>query len=175
MIRKLFLSALIIGLPGAAIAEQKPAPEGLECPIEIAGGERISVGAAALEPGVTGYCVYYLVGETDFDALTMTLRVADGSYDWQANFKTPKVAEGGMKLVDETVGPAPFGDGERSATMITLSRPEADLGPITESFSTLWVFELGNDGYVSLEEEYNNVSAPMRATLREALLRAQKG
>jgi hypothetical protein len=53
--------------------------------------------------------------------------------------------------------------------------PEADLGPVTKSFSTLWVFDLGGGRFISLDEEYNNVSEPMRAPLREALLKAQKG
>ncbi len=167
--------ALAAGLALPAAAEDKPAPPGLVCPVEIAGGERISVATAAAEPGVTGYCVYYLVGETDFEAVTMILRTANADYDWQSSFKAPKIDKGGMAVDEETTKTVPFGDGQKQAKVVTLSVPEEDLGPVTKSFSTLWVFDLGGGHFVSLDEEYNNVSEPMRADLREALLKAQKG
>lgn len=174
MIRKIIVTAMLVGSAGPVAGEEKLAPEGLVCPVEIAGGERISVASAGTIPGVTGYCVYYLAGETDFEALSMTLRIADADYDWKASFKEPKIAKGGMDLVEETVVSMAFGDGERQATLITLSRPEEDLGPITETFSTLLVFALGDGGFVSLEEEYNNLVESKRVPLREALLKAQK-
>lgn len=175
MSRLIISAAILAGLAGPTIAEEKVAPEGLVCPVEIAGGELISVATATPEPGVTGYCVYYLVGETDFEAVTMTLRAADSGYDWQASFKAPKIEKGGMAPVAETVEVLPYGEGEKPATLISLSVAEKDLGPITESFSNLWVFDLGDGRIVSLEEEYNNVSEAMRGPLREALLKVQQG
>lgn len=167
------MACLLAGATTAGAAEDKPAPEGLTCPVDIAGGERISVGDVAPTPGVTGFCIYYLVGETDFEAVTMTLRIADADYDWQASFKAPKIDKGGMQVVQEGTLSAPLGDGNATATVTTLSVAEQDLGPVTESFSTLWVFDLADGRKLSLEEEYNNVSEPMRPALREALLKAQ--
>ena len=43
---------LIAGATAAAAADEKPVPDGLTCPVEIAGGERISVGDVAPTPGV---------------------------------------------------------------------------------------------------------------------------
>lgn len=174
MNRKIIVTAMLIGLAGPAAGQEKPVPEGLVCPVEIAGGERISVASPGIKPGVIGYCVYYLAGDTDFEALTMTLRIADSTYDWKASFKEPKIAKGGMDLVEETVQPISLGDGERQASVVTLSRSEEDLGPITETFSTLLVFELEDGRFISLEEEYNNLVESKRAPLREALLKAQE-
>ncbi len=176
MPRLIILAAILAGLAGpAAAAEEKPAPQGLVCPVDIAGGERISVATAAPTPGVTGYCVYYLLGDTDFETVSMTLRVATSAYDWEKSFKQPKMEKGGMTVDEETVKTVPFGNGEKKATVVTLSVPEEDLGPITKSYVTLWVFDLGGGRFISLEEGYNNVSEKMRAPLREALLKAQKG
>jgi hypothetical protein len=175
MPRLIIAAAILACLAGPSVSEEKTAPAGLVCPAALAGGELISVATAAPEPGVTGYCVYYLVGETDFEAVTMTLRAADATYDWKASFKAPKIAKGGMTPVADTVEVVPFGGGEKPATLISLSVAEKDLGPITESFSTLWVFDLGDGRFVSLEEEYSNVSEAMRGALREALLKAQQG
>lgn len=163
---------------GAAAAEtkpDKPTPPGLVCPVDIAGGERISVSNASAEPGITGYCVYYLAGDTDAETVTVILAAANADYDWQVSFKKPKMDKGGMSVVEETTKTAPFGSGQKQANEITLSVPEEDLAPITKSFSTLWVFDLGNGHFVSLDEEYNDVSDSMRAPFREALLKAQKG
>ncbi|WP_421723354.1 hypothetical protein [Bauldia sp.] len=165
--------ALFLIASNFAAAEEVTFPDGLTCPEEIAGGERISVALETRTPGVLGYCVYYLLGETDLESVTLTLRVADDSYDWDASFKAPKIDKGGMRLVEEGPQSAPFGDAEREATMITLTIEEEELGPITESFATLWVFDLGDGRVVSLEEEYNNISAEMRGPLRDALLKAQ--
>ena len=115
------MACLLAGATTAGAAEDKPAPEGLTCPVDIAGGERISVGDVAPTPGVTGFCIYYLVGETDFEAVTMTLRIADADYDWQASFKAPKIDKGGMQVVQEGTLSAPLGDGNATATVTTLS------------------------------------------------------
>ncbi len=169
-------ASVLIGLAGTAMAaEDKPVPEGLVCPVGIAGGERISVGEVAPTTGVTGFCIYYLVGETDFEAVTMTLRTTNADYDWQASFKAPKMEKGGMKVIEEGKRSAFLGKGKKVADVVTLGVDEEDLGPITQSFSTLWVFDLGNGHSLSLEEEYNNISEPMRAKLRDALLKAQTG
>ena len=164
---------MIAGATAAAAADEKPVPDGLTCPVEIAGGERISVGDVAPTPGVTGFCIYYLVGETDFEAVTMTLRITNADYDWEASFKAPKMQKGGMTVVEEGTLSAPLGDADAVASVTTLAVAEEDLGPVTQSFSTLWVFDLGDGRKLSLEEEYNNVSEPMRPPLREALLKAQ--
>lgn len=175
MIRKIIVTGMLIGFAGPVAGQEKPVPEGLVCPAEIAEGERISVASAGTEPGVTGYCVYFLVGETDFDALTMTLRIADDTYDWQSSFKQPKIDKGGMKVVEESTQSMPFGGGAREASVITLSRAEEDLGPITQSYSSLLVFSLEDGRFVSLEEEYNNLNEDRLSSLREALLKAQTG
>ncbi|MCP4384377.1 MAG: hypothetical protein GY798_23705 [Hyphomicrobiales bacterium] len=168
-------AAATFAIPALATAEDKPVPAGLTCPQEIAGGELISVATAAVTPGVLGYCVYYLLGETDLESVTATLRVADADYDWEVAFKAPKIEKGGMNLIEEETRAMPFGDRERDALVVTLGGAEEGLGQITESFATLWVFDLGNGRVISLEEEYNNVSEEMRAPLRDALLRAQSG
>jgi hypothetical protein len=165
--------SLTVGSSLVSAADEKPVPDGLTCPVEIAGGERISYGDVAPTPGVTGFCIYYLVGETDFEAVTMTLRITNADYDWQASFKAPKMEKGGMRVVEEGTLSASLGGKKASALVTTLGVAEEDLGPVTQSFSTLWVFDLGDGRKLSLEEEYNNVSEPMRPALREALLEAQ--
>ncbi|MEQ8695418.1 MAG: hypothetical protein RLT05_02535 [Bauldia litoralis] len=173
MKRALAAVAMLAGLAGPVVAQNEPVPDGLSCPVEIAGGERIAVGEVTRNPDVTGYCIYYLVGETDFEAVTMTLRTAPAGFDWRAAYQAPKIERGGMELVEEGTRAMPFGGDQQVAEVATIKVAEKDLGPISESFSTLWVFDLGNGRSLSLEEEYNNVSEPMRAALREALLETQ--
>ena len=94
--------ALALGWAAEPFAQEaaEALPDGLVCPEEIAGGERISVSRASAEPGVTGYCIYYLLGETDLESVTMTLRTANADYDWQRDFKAPKIEKGGMTAAD---------------------------------------------------------------------------
>ena len=169
-------AAAILASPIAAVAAEKPVPEGLVCPTEAAGAELISTALAATEPGVSGLCIYYLYDEANPDrSVTMTLRVGNADYDPDKSFKAPKIDLGGMTLVEEATRPTSFAGRTAPATIIVLSGKEADLGDITEVFDALTVFHLEGGRTLSLEEEYTNLSADMRAPLRDALLAAQKG
>ena len=172
----LLLASVIIACPMAVAAAEKPVPEGLVCPTEAVGAELISTALASTEAGVSGLCVYYLYDEADPDrSVTMTLRVGGADYDPDTSFKAPKIELGGMTLVEEATRPIPFAGRTAPATIIVLSGKEADLGEITEVFDALTVFRLEGGRTVSLEEEYTNLSADMRQSLRDALLAAQQG
>lgn len=168
------LALLAFALPAAAA--EKPVPEGLVCPASVADAELITTALAALEPGVTGLCVYSLLDDDNPDrAVTMTLRAANDDYDPDKSFKAPKIDLGDMTLVEEITRPMPLGGRVAPATIITLTTKETDLGDITDTFDTLTVFRLYGGKIISLEEEYTNLSADMRDALRTALLAAQKG
>ncbi len=170
------LAAAILACPMAALAAEKPVPDGLVCPTEAAGAELISTALASTEPGVAGLCVFYIYDEANPDrSVTMTLRIGNADYDPEKSFKAPKIDLGGMTLVEEATRPIAFAGRTAPATIIVLSGKEADLGAITEVFDTLTVFHLEGGRTLSLEEEYTNLSADMRGPLRDALLAAQKG
>ena len=57
MKRALAAVAMLAGLAGPVVAQNEPVPDGLSCPVEIAGGERIAVGEVTRNPDVTGYCI----------------------------------------------------------------------------------------------------------------------
>lgn len=177
--------ALALAAAGPAFAAPLPhggPPAGLNCPDEIADADRVAMASAGLEAGVTGYCSYGLApgdGEDDVDSddatVTMTLKIAaTPDYDWQKSFKARNVEEGEMTVASETQETSPFGDGERTATVVSLAKDETDLGDVTKSFRTLWVFDLGGGKVMSLEEEYTNLGENRRQALRDALLKAQK-
>jgi len=169
------LTTAAILFPLAAAASEKPVPEGLVCPPSAAKADLISTAQASIEPGVGGLCVYYLYDEENPDrSVTMTLRIGTADYDPDDSFKTPKMDLGGMTLVEEATRPVPFAGRTAPATIIVLSGKE-DLGEVTEVFDALTIFRLEGGRVISLEEEYTNISADMRAPLREALLAAQKG
>lgn len=170
------LAAAIFACPIAALAAEKPVPEGLVCPTEAAGAELISTALASTEPGVTGLCVFYLYDDANPDrSVTMTLRIGTAKYDPEKSFKAPKIDLGGMTLVEEATRPIAFAGRTAPATIIVLSGKEADLGAITEVFDALTVFHLEGGRTLSLEEEYTNLSADMRGSVRNSLLAAQKG
>lgn len=169
------LASAAILVPLAAAANEKPVPEGLVCPASVAKADLISTAQASTEPGVAGLCVYYLYDEENPDrSVTMTLRIGNADYDPDASFRKPKMDLGGMTLVEEATRPIPFAGRTAPATIVVLSGKE-DLGEVTEVFDALTVFRLEGGRVVSLEEEYTNISADLRAPLREALLAAQKG
>ncbi len=169
------IAAAAVLWPLAAAANEKPVPAGLVCPAAVAKAELISTAQASTEPGISGLCVYYLYDEENPDrSVTMTLRIGNADYDPDVSFKKPKMELGGMTLVEEATRATPFGGRTAPATIIVLSGKE-DLGEVTEVFDALTVFRLEGGRVISLEEEYTNISADMRAPLREALLAAQKG
>lgn len=172
---RLIAAAALLVAPALAVAADKPIPEGLVCPPEVGGAELISTAIASAEAGVSGFCVYYAYDEEKPERnVTLTLRVGTADFDPEAGFKTPKVQEGGMRVVEETTRSIGFGGRSAPANVIALAGKESDLGEITDVFDTLYLFRLEGGRTVSLEEEYTNLGADLRDAPREALLALQK-
>ena len=164
MNRALMAVAMLAGLAGPVVAQNEPVPDGLSCPVEIAGGERIAVGEVTLNPDVTGYCIYYLVGETDFEAVTMTLRTAPAGFDWRAAYQAPKIERGGMELVEEGTRAMPFGGGQQVAEVATIMR-----------VSKMTVYRMVHSGVLPAIRVGRSYRVPERAVhdyLREAFVEA---
>ena len=104
----------------------------------------------------------------------MILRTANADYDWQASFKAPKMDKGGMTVDEEATKTVPFGEGQKEAKVITLSVPEEDSARQEVLLHAVGLRSRRRPVHLA-RRGIQHVSEPMRAPLREALLKAQKG